>query len=187
MNHIFKKSYDDEFSSSNVCQYLFVVLFLHHLKRVPCKLIINNNLIRASHITLLIEQMNTKENEMIERKSDQNVCFTVTKTLQFHKYIYSCKIEWQCTMFVSFIHVSYFGVWSIWVCVCVCECIYKHGTNNKYLDSVCTWILPSNLPKQFVFLFCVQSPSPLYPPPFVPFSGSPTPNFVHTFNRAQYI
>lgn len=76
------------------------------------------------------------------------------------------------------------GYISLYMSMSVCLCLCEHGTNNKYLDSVCTWILPSNLPKQFVFLFCVQSPSPLYPPPFVPFSGSPTPNFVHTFNRA---
>lgn len=38
---------------ANICSLSY---FIHHLKRVPCKLIINNNLIRASHKTLLIEQ-----------------------------------------------------------------------------------------------------------------------------------
>lgn len=49
------------------------------------------------------------------------------------------------------------GYISLYMSMSVCLCLCEHGTNNKYLDSVCTWILPSNLPKHFVFLFCVQS------------------------------
>lgn len=134
--------------------------------------------------------ISSSENDAPEERQTRNKNMFQSSRWHFQLFItfgFVCMCD---TFYIAFRSVGFdFGNGlSLYMSVCVCVCLYEHGTNNKYLDSVCTWILPSNLPKHFVFLFCVQSISPPLPPPlpplFVPFSGSPTENCVHTFNRA---